>query len=60
MVILRTEKAIISAMCGVKLIEKMRSQELKNSLGLEETLYTLAKVNRVRWHRHVLMRMILC
>ena len=31
-------KRTVRAMCGVKLIEKKSSQELKGLLGLEETL----------------------
>ena len=39
----RTEKAIIRAMCGIKL-RKL------DSLGLEETLHGLAKANGMRWY----------
>ena len=35
MAILKTEKAMMRAMCGVKIIEK-RSQELMSLLGLKE------------------------
>ena len=35
MEILRTKKAIMRAMCGVKMIEKRRSQELISFLGLQ-------------------------
>ena len=34
----RTDKAMIRAICGVKLIEKRRSQELTSLLGLKDTL----------------------
>ena len=34
----RTKKAIMRAMCGVKMIEKTRSQEFMNLLGLKNTL----------------------
>ena len=37
MAILRTKKAIMRAMCGVKIIEKRRSQELMSLLGLKDT-----------------------
>ena len=33
----RTKKAIMRAMCGVKIIEKRRSQELMSLLGLKDT-----------------------
>ena len=55
-VILRTEKVIMRAMCGVKLIEKRRSQELVSLLGLKDTLDGLARANGVRWHGHILRR----
>ena len=38
----RTEKARIRAMCGIKMIEKRRSQELMSLLGLKDTLDGLA------------------
>ena len=34
----RTEKSVIRAMCGVKLIKKRRSEELMELLGLKEVL----------------------
>ena len=55
MAILRTEKAIMRAMCGVKMIEK-RSQELMSLLGLKDTLDGLARASGVRWYGHVLRR----
>ena len=38
MAISRTEKAMMRAMCRVKLIEKRRSQKLMSFLGLKDTL----------------------
>ena len=43
----KTEKAMIKVMCGVKLLERRSSQELTDLLGLEVTLYRLAKANRM-------------
>ena len=43
-------------MCGVKLIEKIRSQELTSLLGLKNTLDGLARVSGVRWYGHLLRR----
>ena len=37
-VLRRTEKAIMRAMCGVKMMEKRRSQELMSLLGLADIL----------------------
>ena len=55
MAILRTEKAMMRAMCGVKIIEK-RSQEFKRLLGLKDTLDGLARASGVQWYGHVLRR----
>ena len=56
MTILRTEKAMMRAMCGVKLTEKRRSQELTSLLGLKHTLDGLSRGRGVRWYGHVLRR----
>ena len=50
----RTEKAMMRAMRGVKLIEKKRSQELMSLLGLKNSLDGIARASEVRWHGHVL------
>ena len=42
-------------MCGVKLIEKERSQELMSLLGLKDAL-ELAWASGVSWYRDVLRR----
>ena len=47
----RTEKAMMRAMCVVKMIEKRRSQKLMGLLGLNDTL-----ASEVRWYGHVLRR----
>ena len=52
----RTEKAMMRAMCGVKIIEKRRSQELMSLLGIKDTLDGLARASGVRWYGHVLRR----
>ena len=52
----RTEKAMMRAMCGVKMIEERRSQKLMNLLGLKDSLDGLARVSGVRWYGHVLRR----
>ena len=43
----RTEKAMMTAMCGVKIIEK-RSQEFISLLGLKDTLDGLARASGVQ------------
>ena len=52
----RTEKAMMRAMCVVKMIEKRRSQEHTSLLGLQDTLDGLARASGVRWYRHVMRR----
>ena len=52
----RTEKAMMRAMCGAKMIDGRRSQELMSLLDLKDTLDGLARASEVRWYRHVLRR----
>ena len=57
MAILRmTERAMVRAMCGAKLVEKKRTEDLMEMLGLKETAVQMAKSNGVRWNGHVLRR----
>ena len=50
----RTERAMVRAMCGAKLMEKKRTEDLMEMLGLKETVVQMAKGNGVRWYGHVL------
>ena len=52
----RTERAMLRAMCGVKLMDKKITKELMEMLGLVESLEMIAKANAVRWYGHVLRR----
>ena len=52
----RTERAMVRAMCGAKLIKKKRTEDLMKMLGLKETVVQMAKVNGVRWYGHMLRR----
>ena len=52
----RTERAMVRAMCAAKLVEKMRTEDLMEMLGLKETVVQMAKTNGVRWHEYVLRR----
>ena len=52
----RTERATVRAMCGTRLMEKKRTEDLMEMLGLNETAVQLAKANGVRWYGHVLRR----
>ena len=44
----RTEREMVRAMCGVKLMEKKKTEELMTMLGLKEMVDQLAKANGVR------------
>ena len=55
-ILIKTEKAMMRAMGGVKLIETTRNQELMNLLSLKDTLDGLARASGVRWYGHVLRR----
>ena len=46
----------MTAMCGVKLIDRENIKELMDMLGLKETVNGLARANGVRWYAHVLRR----
>ena len=52
----RTEKTMVRAMCGAKLMEKKRTEDLMELLGLKETDVQMAKANGVSWYGHVLRR----
>ena len=52
----RTKKAMVRTMCGAKLMEKKRTNDLMEMLGLKETVVQITKVNGVRWCGHVLRR----
>ena len=43
-------------MCGAKLMEKKRTGDLMEILRLKETVFQIAKANRVRWYGHVFRR----
>ena len=47
---------MVRAMCVAKLMEKKRTEDLMEMLGLKETVVQIAKANGVRWHGHVLRR----
>ena len=53
MAILRTKKAMMRAMCKVKVIEKRTNQELMSLLSLKDTLDRLARASQLRWYGHV-------
>ena len=54
--ILRTERAMVRAMCGQKVVDRKTTEEHMDMLVLRETIDRLATANGVRWYGHVLRR----
>ena len=48
----RTERAMVRAMSGAKLMGKKRTEDLMEMLGLKETVVRMAKANGVIWYGH--------
>ena len=51
-----TERAMVRAMCGQKVVDIKTTEEQMDMLGLKETIDRLATANGVRWYGHVLRR----
>ncbi|XP_067034824.1 uncharacterized protein [Acropora muricata] len=47
---------MVRTMCGAKLMERKRTGDLMEMLGLKETVVLMAKANGVRWYGNVLRR----
>ena len=47
---------MVRTMCGAKLMEKKRTGDLMEMLGLKESVVQMVKANGVRWYGHVLRR----
>ena len=54
--ILRTERAMVRAMCSQKVVDRKTTEEQMDMLRLRETIDRLATANGVRWYGHVLRR----
>ena len=52
----RTERAMVRTMCGAKLMEEKRTEDLMEMLGLKERVVQMAKAIGVGWYGHVLRR----
>ena len=52
----RTERAMVRAMCGEKVVDRNTTEEQMDMLGLKETIDRSATANGVRWYGHVLRR----
>ena len=55
-VLRRTERTMVRAMCGAKLMERKKTEELMEMLGLKETVVQMGKANGVRWYGQVLRK----
>ena len=55
-VLKRTKRAMVRAMCDANLMEKKRTEDVMEMLGLKETVVQMAKANGVEWCGHVLSR----
>ena len=53
----RSEKAMLRAMCGRKVVDRKTTKELMDMLRLKETVDGLATANEIRWYGPVLWRM---
>ena len=52
----RTERSMVSATCGVQLIDRKRSTDFMSMLCLREIMDQLAMASSVGWYGHVLRR----
>ena len=52
----RTERAMVRAMCGQKVVDRKTTEEQMDMLGLRKTTDEIATANGVRWCGHVLRR----
>ena len=52
----RTERGMVRSVCGVKLVDGKKMEDLMEMLGFKKTLVRVAKANGVRWYRHVIRR----
>ena len=52
----RTERAMIRATCGAKLLDRRNSEELMDMLGIKKSLDRMAKASSIRWYGHVLRK----
>ena len=52
----RTERAMVRAMCGQKVVDSKTTEEQMDVLGLKETIDWLATAIGVRWYGHALRK----
>jgi len=54
--LLRAERRMIRWMCGVKLMDKKRSHDLMEQMGINPGIIESIKRSRLRWYGHVMRR----
>ena len=47
---------MIRRICGVRLCDRKRSEELERMIGLQQDIITLVGQSRLRWYGHVMRR----
>ena len=52
----RSERAMVRSVCGAKLVDRKKMEDLIEMLGLKETSDRMAKANGVKWYGHVIRR----
>ena len=52
----RTERAMVRAMCGQKVVDRKTTEEQMDVLGLRKTIDQIVRANGFRWYGHVLRR----
>ena len=52
----KTERVMVRAICGQKVVDRKTTDEQMGMLGLKETIDQLATANGVTWYEHVLRR----
>ena len=52
----RTGRAVVRSMCGVKLVDKMLTEDIIQMLDMNETTDQLARANSVRWYGYALRK----
>ena len=52
----KTERVMVRAMCGQKVVDRKTTEKQMDMLVLKETINRLATENEVRWYGHVLRR----
>ena len=55
-ILLRAERRMIRMMCGVKLLDKRRSEDLRSMMGIKFDIVDIIRKSRLRWFGHVMRR----